>query len=120
MRISKHVKNLHEYIVNDKIYQDYKNGIEPSHNDGNTDFEYFCIGHCEDIEWVLNKLKENQQKDLRNFKDKTEAELKVVSLMSDLDTILMVLQEKPSEKNIKNVIKLLKSTRNELSRTYNE
>lgn len=118
MRISKHVKNLHEYIANDKIYQDYKNGIEPSHNGGNTDFEYFCIGHCEDIEWTLNKLKETQYRDFKSFKEKTEAELKIVSLIYDLDTILMVLEEKPSAKNIKNVIKLLKSTRQNLTSIY--
>lgn len=118
MRISKHIKNLHEYIVNDKIYQDYKNGIKPSHNDGNTDFEYFCIGHCEDIEWALNKLKETQSRDIKSYKKSISAELKVIGLISDIDTILMVLDKKPSEKNIKNVISLLKSTRQNLTKEY--
>ena len=110
MRISKHIKNLHEYIVNDKIYQDYKNGIEPSHNDGNTDFEYFCIGHCEDIEWVLNKLKETQSRDLKSFKENTQIKVEMVGLISEIDRIIFLL----NEKDIRNAIKSLKEIRQNL------
>ena len=42
---------LIEYIEHDPIYQDYKNGKlkEPS------DFDLFCIEHCEAIEELLNQ-----------------------------------------------------------------
>lgn len=120
MRISKHIKNLHDYIVNDKIYQDYKNGIEPSHNDGNADFEWFCIDHCEDIEWALNKLKEKQPSNLEIWKQNQELQLCHITFINDLDTILMLLKEQPTEKNIKNISKLIKATRDELARVYSE
>lgn len=110
MRISKHIKNLHEYIVNDKIYQDYKNGIEPSHNDGNTDFEYFCIGHCEDIEWALNKLKETQSRDLKSFKENTKIKIEMVGLISEIDRIISLL----NEKDIKSATQSLKEIRQNL------
>lgn len=58
----KAIDNLKEYIEIDEIYQDYKKGIEPSHNDGNTDFEWFCINHCRDIEKVLNKIERQKDK----------------------------------------------------------
>lgn len=110
MRISKHIKNLYEYIVNDKIYQDYKNGIEPSHNDGNADFEYFCIGHCEDIEWALNKLKETQSRDLKSFKENTQIKIEMVGLISEIDRIIFLL----NEKDIKSATKSLKEIRQNL------
>jgi len=61
------IDNLKEYINEDLIYQDYKKGIEPSHNDGNTDFEWFCINHCRDIEKVLNKI-EKQKNEIKVLK----------------------------------------------------
>lgn len=51
------IKNLRRYIETDEIYQNYKKGKEPAHNDGSTDFEWFCINHCKDIETVLNHNK---------------------------------------------------------------
>lgn len=59
--MKKSINNLKEYIEQDEIYQDYKKGIEPYHNDGNTDFEWFCIGHCKDIENVINELENLKQ-----------------------------------------------------------
>lgn len=60
--IKMRIKRLNEYIRIDKVYQDYKRGVEPSHNDGCADFEWFCIEHCQDIEYVLNKNKELTKK----------------------------------------------------------
>lgn len=42
-------KRLKEYIEKDELYQKYKQGelTDP------TDFEEFCIKHCEDIEKML-------------------------------------------------------------------
>lgn len=60
--IKMRIKRLNEYIRTDKVYQDYKRGVEPSHNDGCADFEWFCIEHCQDIEYVLNKNKELTKK----------------------------------------------------------
>lgn len=45
-----HIKNLKEYIAEDEIYQKYKKeGITQDMSD----FDKFCISHCEDIESVL-------------------------------------------------------------------
>lgn len=60
--IKMRIKRLNEYIRTDKVYQDYKRGVEPSHNDVCADFEWFCIEHCQDIEYVLNKNKELTKK----------------------------------------------------------
>lgn len=46
-------ERLKQYIDNDEVYQDYKNG-----NINLTDFEKFCIQHCKDIEEILE---ENQE-----------------------------------------------------------
>lgn len=40
------IERLKKYIKYDMIYQAYKQGYEPSHNDGSGDFEWFCIEHC--------------------------------------------------------------------------
>ena len=56
----KAIERLKEYVSVDEIYQSYKNGKEPAHNDGNTDFELFCIEHCKDIETLI-ALYENEK-----------------------------------------------------------
>lgn len=43
-------ERLKQYIDNDEVYQDYKNG-----NINLTDFEKFCIQHCKDIEEILEE-----------------------------------------------------------------
>lgn len=50
-------ERLEEYVKNDKVYQDYLNGKlkEPS------DFEMFCIQHCEDIELALKVIEETKK-----------------------------------------------------------
>ena len=57
------VINLKEYIEQDKIYQDYKKGkLEDK-----SDFDEFCINHCEDIKNALDeilKLKDKYGKDI--------------------------------------------------------
>ena len=49
--IEENIKNLKEYIKIDEMYQKWKKGelqgVELS------DFDYFCIKHCEDIEKIL-------------------------------------------------------------------
>ena len=44
--------NLKEYIEQDKIYQDYKKGKLKEISD----FDEFCIKHCEDIENALDEI----------------------------------------------------------------
>ena len=55
--------NLKEYIEQDIIYQDYKKGkLEDK-----SDFDEFCINHCEDIKNALDeilKLKDKYDKDI--------------------------------------------------------
>ena len=46
------VDNLKEYIEQDTIYQDWK--TNKLHSTDISDFDYFCIKHCEDIEKILN------------------------------------------------------------------
>ena len=70
-------KRLQQYVDEDEIYQGYKNGEEPSHNDGNTDFEWFCIEHCRDIDCLL---KENIE--LRERLKETNKGLRKVILRS--------------------------------------
>lgn len=46
-------ERLREYVNNDTIYQDFKNG-----EDVFSDFDMFCVEHCKDIEELLDKNKE--------------------------------------------------------------
>jgi DNA repair ATPase RecN len=58
--------NLKKYIEQDKIYQDYKKGkLEDK-----SDFDEFCINHCEDIKNALDeilKLKDKYDKDIEHL-----------------------------------------------------
>ena len=51
MNIEKNISNLKKYIEEDEIYLKYKNKEETIFSD----FEMFCINHCNDIEIVLDK-----------------------------------------------------------------
>ena len=115
-----HIKNLQEYIDNDVIYQLFCKGKEPAHNDGNADFEWFCIDHCVDIAWVLHKLKERRESEVETWKENQNLHLSHITFINDLDTIIMLLKHPRSVKSIKHIIKLLETTRDELMRVYNE
>ncbi len=60
-----HIENLKEYIDEDEIYQKYKKeGI----TDDMSDFDKFCIEHCEDIESVIEDFyKEASDKENLKF-----------------------------------------------------
>lgn len=46
-------ERLREYVENDDIYSEYKNGKCDM-----SDFDKFCIEHCKDIECLLNEVQE--------------------------------------------------------------
>ena len=46
-------ERLREYVENDDIYTEYKSGKCDM-----SDFDKFCIEHCEDIECLLNEVQE--------------------------------------------------------------
>lgn len=46
-------ERLREYVENDDIYTEYKNGKCDM-----SDFDKFCIEHCKDIESLLNEVQE--------------------------------------------------------------
>lgn len=50
---SDHILSLLEYIESDEIYNNY---LEEGKTDNLSDFDLFCIEHCEDIEVVLDVL----------------------------------------------------------------
>ena len=121
MRTSKdHIKNLQEYIDDDQMYQEFCKGKEPSHNDGNTDFEWFCIDHCADIAWVLNELKECRKSENEIWRENQNLHLSHMTFINDLDTIIMLLKYPQSVKSIKHIVKLLEATRDNLEKIYNE
>ena len=49
-----YIKRIKKYIETDAVYQEYKKNKDK----GFTDFECFCIEHCQDIEKVLKQLGE--------------------------------------------------------------
>jgi hypothetical protein len=51
-------ERLREYIENDPMYVEYKNGV----NNDVSDFDRFCINHCEDIEDLLDEVEELHNK----------------------------------------------------------
>lgn len=46
-------ERLREYVENDDIYTEYKSGKCDM-----SDFDKFCIEHCEDIECLLDEVQE--------------------------------------------------------------
>lgn len=48
---------LKEYIDNDEFYQEWKNGKKDF-----SDFEWFCIEHCQDIEEILEENEELRER----------------------------------------------------------
>lgn len=99
--MSNAIKNLREYIDNDEIYQKYKKGIEPSHNDGSGDFEWFCINHCKDIEELIEESK-------KNFVQRTNADLFLTCVGFDLKYMNEVIKNMPPSKDTKELLKSLK------------
>ena len=49
-------ERLREYVENDDIYSEYKNGKCDM-----SDFDKFCIEHCKDIECLLNENEEQKE-----------------------------------------------------------
>ena len=49
-------ERLREYVENDDIYSEYKNGKCDM-----SDFDKFCIEHCKDIECLLNEVEEQKE-----------------------------------------------------------
>ena len=48
-------ERLREYVENDLIYQEWK---KSENLNVLTDFDWFCVQHCQDIEHILNENKE--------------------------------------------------------------
>lgn len=61
-----HISNLKDYIAKDEIYQKYK---KDGYTSDMSDFDKFCIGHCEDIEAVLetNNKKRGESETMIKF-----------------------------------------------------
>ena len=53
-KIKNIIRNLKEYLDEDFIYQTYLN----NKNQDFTDFEEFCINHCQDIEFLIKYYEE--------------------------------------------------------------
>lgn len=51
-------ERLRSYIEEDPLYVEYKNGV----NMAVSDFDRFCISHCEDIEDLLDEVEELHNK----------------------------------------------------------
>ncbi len=49
-------ERLREYVENDDIYSEYKNGKCDM-----SDFDKYCIEHCKDIECLLNEVEEQKE-----------------------------------------------------------
>jgi len=65
---------LQEYIDEDYIYQSY---LDRKPNAVKSDFDEFCVNHCEAIDVVLQKLDELEERNkyLVNYRTKLEKEL---------------------------------------------
>lgn len=51
--LEEYTENLKKYIETDKIYQKWKKGeLEGTEI---SDFDYFCLKHCEDIEKLIEE-----------------------------------------------------------------
>lgn len=84
-------ERLKEYLETDQIYQDYKKGKEPAHNDGCSDFDWFCIKHCEDIEKLLkeNHSLRTRIKTIKRLRKKqTQKKNKYKSIVTDFQKAL--------------------------------
>lgn len=70
------INNLKTYIEEDVIYQE---------NNPKSDFDEFCIGHCRDIETVLNYIKELERENgyLRVIKNENEYYTENINLVTE-------------------------------------
>lgn len=62
--MDKHIRNLKEYIEKDEIYQNFKTGKARYDL---SDFDKFCINHCEDIESLLEEVGGNEEMNLKFY-----------------------------------------------------
>lgn len=65
-----HIKNLKEYLDDDVVYKRYKLIKD---DDYFSNYEMFCINHCQDIEWAIDELKALYElvKEMKNENIKT-------------------------------------------------
>lgn len=64
-----YVERLTDYINSDLIYQNYKNGN--LRDNELSDFDKFCISHCEDIENILEYIN-NKNKNIKFYYNKQD------------------------------------------------
>ena len=80
-------ERLREYIENDVIYTEYKNGKMDM-----SDFDKFCIEHCKDIESLLNEVQ-----DYKDVIDKASSYIQEVDCCtwdnSSHEDLLAILKE---------------------------
>lgn len=63
-------QRLEEYVEKDMLYQKFKLNVFPDSDlKGLSDFDKFCIQHCEDIDKLLNE-NEKLQEDLEYWQEK--------------------------------------------------
>ena len=67
--MEKFERNLRDYLVNDEIYTMYLEG----RTEGFSDFDNFCVAHCEDIVAVLREY--------RRLKSERDALVEALSLV---------------------------------------
>ena len=68
-----HLKNLKEYLDDDVVYKRYEYKKE---DDYFSDYEMFCINHCQDIKWAIDELEALYElvNEMRNENIKTRKE----------------------------------------------
>lgn len=90
-----HISNLKEYIAEDEIYQKYKKeGITSDMSD----FDKFCIGHCEDIESLLggNDMNIKFYYNKKDFSKNDGVKLKDYEIQDMIDDVIKRL-DSPGE-----------------------
>ena len=85
-------QRLEEYIEKDKIYQAYKKQKEIE----TSDFDNFCISHCEDIEEALFDL-EQLRKENNQLKEQCEKQRYAITENCDLRLEIEQLKEQIQE-----------------------
>ncbi|MBQ8042870.1 MAG: hypothetical protein IJ272_01810 [Clostridia bacterium] len=71
------INNLKKYYNEDGLYIAYKAGEKPE-----TDFERYCIDHCQDVESLVRAY-ERLQKDNENLRETIKSDDKVILSLCD-------------------------------------
>lgn len=109
-KIEKSIENLKEYLEKDSLYVLHKKG----ENKELSDFDKFCIGHCEDIEVLITEYERQKQRNKEHQKINGKLREKAKVLIKEKQELTSALLDSIPKQKIKDEIEELENIKTEL------